>query len=86
MFGTVSARLLLRGDSPHQPSLAASFALLIPIFGVLSSVVILGEELGLNTVVGAVAVIAGLWLIQRQSSDAGLVKKGSNVSEKVRIA
>ena len=53
----------------------------------LSSVVILGEELGPNTVVGAVAVIAGLWLIQRPSSDAGLLEKAFwNVSEKVRIA
>jgi drug/metabolite transporter (DMT)-like permease len=44
---------------------------------VLSSVVILGEELGPNTVVGAIAVIAGLWLIQRPSSDARSLRKRS---------
>ena len=59
MFGTVLAFVFFYEDSPHRALAAASFALLIPIFGVLSSVVILGGELGPNTVVGAVAVIAG---------------------------
>jgi drug/metabolite transporter (DMT)-like permease len=78
VFGTVLAFVFFyEGIRRIGPSPAASFALLIPIFGVLSSVVILGEELGPNTVVGAVAVIAGLWLIQRPSSDAGSLGKRS---------
>jgi drug/metabolite transporter (DMT)-like permease len=47
------------------PTRAAAFAMLVPIFGVLSSVVLLGEELGVGLVVGGAAIVGGLWLIQR---------------------
>jgi drug/metabolite transporter (DMT)-like permease len=39
--------------------------MLVPIFGVLASVALLGEELGLNLVLGGATIVAGLWLIQR---------------------
>lgn len=66
LFGTVLAFVLFyEGVSRIGSSPAASFALLVPIFGVLSSVLILGEELAASSVIGAAAVIAGLWLIQR---------------------
>jgi drug/metabolite transporter (DMT)-like permease len=66
IFGTVAAFVLLyEGVRRIGSSPALAFALLVPVFGVLSSVAILGEELRLSTVIGGAAVIAGLWLIQR---------------------
>jgi drug/metabolite transporter (DMT)-like permease len=66
VFGTVLAFVLFyEGVSRIGPARAAAFAMLVPIFGVLSSVVILDEALGPNLVVGGAAIIAGLWLIQR---------------------
>jgi drug/metabolite transporter (DMT)-like permease len=43
---------------------AASFALLVPIFGVLSSVLVLGEVLRPGLAAGAVLVLAGLWIAE----------------------
>ena len=66
VFGTVVAFVLFyEGVSRIGPARAAAFAMLVPIFGVLGSVVLLGEELGFSLVVGGAAIIAGLWLIQR---------------------
>jgi drug/metabolite transporter (DMT)-like permease len=56
----------------------ASFALLVPIFGVLSSVLVLGEPLRASLAVGGAIVIVGLWLAEsRRASDydRGLVTK-----------
>lgn len=44
----------------------AAFALLVPVFGVLSSVLVLGERLRPLLVVGGLLVIGGLWLVQRE--------------------
>jgi drug/metabolite transporter (DMT)-like permease len=60
--------LFYEGVSRIGPARAASFAMLVPIFGVLSSVVLLGEELGPSLVVGGTAIIGGLWLIQRPAA------------------
>lgn len=66
IFGTVLAFVLFyEGVSRIGPARAASFAMLVPIFGVLASVVLLGEDLAINLVIGGAAIIAGLWLIQR---------------------
>jgi drug/metabolite transporter (DMT)-like permease len=66
IFGTVAAFVLLyEGVQRIGSSPALAFALLVPVFGVLSSVAILGEDLRLSTAVGGAVVIAGLWLIQR---------------------
>lgn len=66
VFGTVVAFVLFyEGVKRIGPARAAAFAMLVPIFGVLSSVFLLGEELGLNLIAGGAAIIAGLWLIQR---------------------
>jgi drug/metabolite transporter (DMT)-like permease len=43
---------------------ASAFALLVPIFGVLSSVFVLGERLRPALALGGVIVMAGLWLVQ----------------------
>lgn len=65
VFGTVLAFVLFyEGVSRIGPARAAAFAMLVPIFGVLSSVVLLGEELGVGLVVGGAAIVSGLWLIQ----------------------
>src|SRR5215204_1860895 len=66
VFGTVLAFVLFyEGVSRIGPARASAFAMLMPIFGVLASVLLLGEELAVNLVIGGTAIIAGLWLIQR---------------------
>ena len=50
---------------------AASFALLVPIFGVLSSVVVLHEPLTISLAIGGAIVIAGLWLAESHSRTSG---------------
>lgn len=46
----------------------AAFTLLVPVFGVLSAVLVLGEHLRPLLVVGGTLVIAGLWLVQREET------------------
>jgi len=66
VFGTVLAFVFFyEGVSRIGPARATAFTLLIPIVGVLSSVVILDEDVGVSTALGAIAVLAGLWVIQR---------------------
>src|SRR4051794_12800818 len=43
---------------------ASSFALLVPIFGVLSSVLVLHEPLRVTLAIGGAIVICGLWLAE----------------------
>ena len=45
---------------------AAAFALLVPIFGVLSSVLVLGESFRPALALGGAIVVAGLWLVQTE--------------------
>jgi drug/metabolite transporter (DMT)-like permease len=55
---------------------AASFALLVPIFGVLSSVLALHEPLRATLALGGAIVICGLWLAEsRRDYDRALVTK-----------
>jgi len=42
----------------------------VPIFGVLGSVVVLGESIGWGTVVGGVAILSGLWLVQSPAGES----------------
>ena len=46
---------------------ASSFALLVPVFGVLSAVLVLHEPLRLSLVAGGGIVLAGLWLAESGS-------------------
>jgi drug/metabolite transporter (DMT)-like permease len=72
VFGTVLAFVLFyEGVSRIGASRAAAFALLIPIFGVLASVLILDESIGAGTLVGGVAIVAGLWLVQQPAGSLG---------------
>ncbi len=81
IFGTVVAFVLLyEGVRRIGSSPALSFALLVPVFGVLSSVAILGEELRLSTIVGGAAVIGGLWLIQRPAETTETVPRRAQPS------
>jgi drug/metabolite transporter (DMT)-like permease len=69
LFGTVLAFVLFyEGVQRIGPSRAASFALLVPIFGVLGAVLLLDEALSAFTVLGGAAVLAGLWLVQSRPS------------------
>jgi drug/metabolite transporter (DMT)-like permease len=65
LAGTVLAFVLFyEGVRLLGASAAAAFALLVPIFGVLSSVLVLGEALRPALALGGVVVVAGLWLVQ----------------------
>jgi drug/metabolite transporter (DMT)-like permease len=68
-FGTVVAFVLFyMGVRRIGASRTTAFALLVPVFGVLSSVLILDEKLTVSTLVGGLIVIGGLWLVQRKSA------------------
>jgi drug/metabolite transporter (DMT)-like permease len=63
--GTVLAFVLFyEGVRVLGASAAAAFALLVPIFGVISSVLVLGERLRPGLALGGAIVLAGLWLVQ----------------------
>lgn len=65
VFGSVLAFVFLQvGVARIGPSRASAFALLVPVFGVLLSVVMLGEALRPYTLLGGAIVIAGIWLVQ----------------------
>jgi drug/metabolite transporter (DMT)-like permease len=65
LAGTVLAFVLFyEGVRLIGAARASSFALLVPIFGVLSSVLVLGERLRPALALGGAVVLAGLWLVQ----------------------
>jgi drug/metabolite transporter (DMT)-like permease len=71
VFGTVLAFVFFyEGVSRIGAARASAFAFLVPIFGVLSSVALLGERLNLLTIAGGALVLAGLWLVQRRAASA----------------
>jgi O-acetylserine/cysteine efflux transporter len=66
VFATVGAFVLLQiGVASIGAARATSFALLVPIIGVVSSALILGEALTPLTAIGGGVVLLGLWLVQR---------------------
>jgi drug/metabolite transporter (DMT)-like permease len=78
VFGTVLAFVFFyEGVSRIGPSRATAFALLVPIFGVLGSVLVLGESIGAGTLVGGIAILAGLWLVQQPPSDSRISRRFS---------
>jgi drug/metabolite transporter (DMT)-like permease len=71
VFGTVLGFVFFyEGISRIGASRAIAFALLVPIFGVLGSVLILGESLAATTLAGGIAIVLGLWLVQRPVREA----------------
>lgn len=67
VFGTVLAFVFFyEGVRRIGSTRAASFALLVPIFGVIGSVSMLGEELHALTIAGGAIVLGGLWLVQNR--------------------
>jgi drug/metabolite transporter (DMT)-like permease len=66
-LGTVIAFVLFyEGVRKIGSAKAAAFTLLVPVFGVTSSVVVLGEKLRWQLALGGAIVLAGLWLVQRR--------------------
>lgn len=62
LLGSVGAFWLWsRGAQQLGPAKAAAFMNLVPIFGILSSVWLLNEELGATQLVGIALVLAGVW-------------------------
>jgi drug/metabolite transporter (DMT)-like permease len=69
VFGTVAAFVLLNlGVARIGAARASAFALLVPVVGVVTSVMFLGERLGPLTLVGGAIVLAALWLIEHRGS------------------
>lgn len=67
VFGTVLAFVFFyEGVRRVGPSRATAFAFLVPVVGVLSSVLLLGEALGAGTFVGGALVLLGVWIVQRR--------------------
>jgi drug/metabolite transporter (DMT)-like permease len=67
VFGTVLAFVFFyEGVKRIGAARATTFAFLVPIFGVVSSVIMLGERLSASTIAGGALVLVGLWLVQRQ--------------------
>ena len=83
VFGTVAAFVLLNlGVARIGAARASAFALLVPIVGVLTSVILLEEELGPLTVVGGIVVLAGLWLVEhRGGRHEGPALQGQTAAE-----
>jgi drug/metabolite transporter (DMT)-like permease len=48
-----------------SPSPSSSGAILVPVIGVISSVLLLDEHLTVGIGLGGALVLAGLWLVQR---------------------
>ena len=69
VFGTVAAFVLLNlGVARIGAARASAFALLVPVVGVLTSVIFLGDEIGPLTVVGGAIVLVGLWLVEHRAA------------------
>jgi len=51
-------------------SRAGAFVNLIPVSALIFSALLLGERIGLTEVAGIVLVLAGVWLVNRQSARA----------------
>lgn len=66
VFGTIGGFVLLHvGIRRIGASRAAAFALLVPLVGVSSSAVLLGEALSPLTALGGLVILVGLWLVER---------------------
>jgi drug/metabolite transporter (DMT)-like permease len=73
-LGTVLAFVLYYdGVRKLGAAKAAAYTLLVPVFGVSSSIIVLGEPLRPGLVVGGLIVLAGLWLVQRPARQAPAV-------------
>jgi drug/metabolite transporter (DMT)-like permease len=65
ILATVAAFVLLNeGLRRLGVARSAAFALMIPVFGMLSAIAVLGERVAGTAVIGAVVVLAGIWLVQ----------------------
>jgi drug/metabolite transporter (DMT)-like permease len=58
----------LYGVQGIGPSRAGVFVNLIPVSALVLSALLLGERIGLTEVAGIVMVLAGVWLVNRQSA------------------
>ncbi len=65
LLATVAAFVLLNeGLRRLGVTRSAGFTMMIPVFGVLQAMVLLGEPLAGTALIGAVVVLAGIWLSQ----------------------
>jgi len=65
LLATVAAFVLLNeGLSRLGVARSAGFTMMIPVFGVLQAMLLLGEPLAGTAIVGAVVVLGGIWLSQ----------------------
>ena len=81
VFGTVAAFVLLNlGVARIGAARASAFALLVPVVGVLTSVIFLGDEIGPLTVIGGAIVLLGLWLVEHRGSAASSSRPSHGVT------
>ena len=68
LFSTVLTYVwFARGIDRIGPTAAASYVFLVPVFGVLSGWVLLGESIGASMLVGFVLIVIGVRQVQRES-------------------
>jgi drug/metabolite transporter (DMT)-like permease len=80
IFGTVLPFVFLyEGIRRIGASRASAFAFLIPIVGVVSSVLLLREALSALTIVGGALVLVGLWFVQRQPPHPSATERTASV-------
>jgi drug/metabolite transporter (DMT)-like permease len=58
----------LYGVQGIGPSRAGVFVNLVPVSALVLSALLLGEQIGLTEVAGIVLVLAGVWLVNRESA------------------
>ena len=65
ILATVAAFVLLNeGMRRLGVSRSAAFALMIPVFGMLQAMLVLGEHVAATALIGATVVLVGIWLVQ----------------------
>jgi len=70
-FGTVLAFVFFyEGVKRIGAGRSSAFAFLVPVVGVVSSVILLDEHLTVGIAMGGTLVLAGLWLVQRDAHAA----------------
>jgi drug/metabolite transporter (DMT)-like permease len=78
LLATVAAFVLLNeGLRRLGVARSAGFTMMIPVFGVLQAMLLLGEPLAGTAMIGAVVVLVGIWLSQGGSLPSLPIRRGT---------
>ncbi len=72
-IGTSMTYLMFNMALSHMSvSIATSYKLLIPVFGLFFAVIFLGEQPGVATLTGILIVVSSVYIIQKESKQTGI--------------